>query len=65
MILIIDTGDKPTSWSYVHFRDDNKHVVLDGTFHVVAQFEVVERDDDGDASIIQELDDPIHNVRPS
>ena len=58
MILIIDT-DK--TWAYTKFSPDNQDVVLDGTYHVVAQFEVLERDDDGDANVIRELP---HDWRP-
>ena len=58
MIIIIDTEDPH---GYVDFSRDNKHVILDGDFHVVARFDVVDRDDDGEPNVIRELP---HDWRP-
>ena len=56
MIIIINIGESGgDAFSYTRFTKDGAHVVLDGTFHVIARFEVVEKDDDGDISVVQEV----------
>ena len=52
MILIIDTGDKDNPNVRLH---DNDHIALNGTFHLVARFEILDRDDDGEATTIRDL----------
>ncbi len=64
MILIIDIGIPGTqteAGNLVLFNDER--VVLDGIFHVVARFDVIDRDEDGDVSVIRDVDQPSTDLR--
>ncbi len=64
MILIIDLGipgAQTEAGNLVLFND--KRVHLDGIFHVVARFDVIDRDEDGDASVIRNKDQPSTDLR--
>ncbi len=53
MILIIETPEPSRLGHHVQVNSAQDTVTLGGTFKLVASFEVVERDDDGDANVIQ------------